>query len=126
MNLIRRLILSFCALATVGCAAVTTADGERLRISSDEFSAYAERVFREQNRIASQLAFALADADRGGSRYVALAAAEDDLLDACEGLNEIAARRRDGQRPGALRGLRAAREAPACERAAVAAMAALR
>jgi hypothetical protein len=126
MNAIRWLILALSVAAAAGCATVTTGHGERLRISSDEFAAYAERVFREQNRVASDLAFALADAeDEDGPKYRALAAAEDALLDACAGLNEVAARRRDGERPGALRGLRAAREAPGCERATTAAEAAL-
>lgn len=125
MNAIRVVVLSLLVLSAGGCA-VTTAGGTRLRVGSDAFSAYAERVFREQNRVASRLAFALADAERAdGPRYRALEDAEDDLLDACMDLNDVAARRRDRQRPGALRGLRAAREAPACERATAAAAALL-
>jgi hypothetical protein len=126
MKAIRWLLAASMVLLASACATVTTAGGEQLRISSDRFAMYAERVFREQNRVASMLAFALADAkdpDGPGSR--ALADAEDDLLDACAGLNEVAARRRDGERPGVRRGLRAAREAPGCERATAAAEAAL-
>lgn len=109
-----------------GCASVTTAGGKTLRVRSDAFAAYAEGVFREQNRIASRLAFALADLDEtSGPRYDSLTSAEDALLDACAGLNDVAARVRDGRNAGALRGLRAAREAPACERAATAAKAVL-
>lgn len=126
MNAFRQLVVFACAFAVVGCATVTTAGGKRLRIGTDAFAAYAERVFREQNRVASRLAFAMADiADDDSARYRSLAAAEDRLLDACAGLNEIAARRRDGERPGALRGLHAAEKAPACDRAAQAAAAAL-
>lgn len=126
MKAIRWLIATSTMLLATGCATVTTAGGEDLRISSDRFAMYAERVFREQNRVASMLAFALADAeDTDGPAPRALADAEDDLLDACAGLNEVAARRRDGERPGVLRGWRAAREAPGCERATAAAEAAL-
>lgn len=113
-------------LFAAGCATITTAGGEDLRISSDAFAMYAERVFRDQNRVASMLAFALADAeDPDGPRARALSAAEDALLDACAGLNEVAARRRDGERPGVVRGWRAARAAPDCEHATAAAEAAL-
>lgn len=101
-----------------GCAAVTTAEGERLALGSDEFAAYVERVFREQNRVATALAFALEDAQPASARFEALSAAEDTLLAACADLNALAAARRDGERLGPLKGLRAARGAPECERAA--------
>ncbi len=126
MTALRLFVLFGCALAAAGCATVTTAGGKRLRVGTDAFAAYAEQVFREQNRVASRLAFAMADIeDDQSARYRNLAAAEDRLLDACAGLNEIAARRRDGERTGALRGLHAAEKAPACDRAAQAAAAAL-
>jgi hypothetical protein len=105
------------------CAAVVTADGQRLEPASAEFRAYVERVFREQNEVASELAFAIEDA--APDPPAALTSAEDALIGACAGLNEIAARRRDEQRAGARRGLAAARAAPQCERAARAARAAL-
>ena len=113
----------FCLLA--GCAAVTTADGERLRVTSDKFRDYAESVFRRQNRIATELAFALEDADPDGAAFDELAAAEDELLAGCAGLNEVAAAARDGERLGNGRRLAAARQAPDCERAADAAAAVL-
>lgn len=106
-----------------GCA-VTSADGERLRPGSSEFRSYVERVFREQNRVASDLAFAL-EAAPAGSAAADLGAAEDALLEACEGLNELAALRRDDQRLGPKRGLQAARTAADCENAARAGRAAL-
>jgi hypothetical protein len=106
---------------------VTTAEGERLRVASPEYRDYVEAVFRAQNRVASELAFALEDApippvepsDR------ALAAAESRVLAACERLNEVAARRRDEERAGLRRGIAAAREAPRCEAATRAAEAVL-
>lgn len=110
------------AAGLAGCAAVVTAGGERLSPTSPEFRAYVERVFREQNDIASELAFAIED---GGPAAASLGEAEQALLRACEGLNEIAARRRDEQRTGARRGLSAARAAPECERATAAAREAL-
>ncbi|HEX6996639.1 MAG TPA: hypothetical protein VF322_00760 [Gammaproteobacteria bacterium] len=107
------------ALAAAGCATVTTASGERLEVASDEFRDYAERVFREQNRVATDLAFAIEDAQtRGSDAPEALLRAEERLLEACAGLNELAARRRDQRRVGARRGLAAARQAPECEAAA--------
>jgi hypothetical protein len=96
-----------------GCAAVPTADGQRLRLGSAEFRDYVERVFREQNRVADAAAFAL---DAPGAQDGELAAAEQELLAACAGVNELATARRD-QRPLGLRtSARAARTVPDCER----------
>jgi len=114
------------AAAVAGCAAVTTADGNRVAFGSDEFRAYVERVFRDQNKVASDLAFALEDSDAvNGAESSDLASAEDALLGACAGLNELATSRRDEQRLGLHRSAQAAREAPDCERATRAAQAAL-
>ena len=108
------------AAGLAGCAAVTTADGQRLGLASDDFRAYVEKVFREQNRVASDLGFALEDGDVAG-----LAAAEDALLAACAGVNELATLRRDDRRTGLKRGAEAARTVPQCEQATLAARAAL-
>jgi hypothetical protein len=111
------------ALAGVaGCAAVTTADGQRLGLASEDFRAYVERVFRDQNRVASDLGFALEDRDGADP---ALATAEQELLDACAGVNELATLRRDDRRPGLKRGSAAAHTVPGCEQATRAARAAL-
>lgn len=96
-----------------GCAAVPTADGERLKLTSPEFRGYVERVFREQNRVADALAFALEDE---GSE-AELAAAEQRLLVACAGVNELATARRDDSALGLRSSVRAARTVPECERA---------
>lgn len=103
--------------ALSGCATVETADGDRLRMTSAEYRAYVETVFRAQNRVASDLAFALEDAAPGESSELALAAAEARLLEECASLNEIATRRRDDERTGLRRGVAAARAAPRCEAA---------
>ena len=97
-----------------GCAAVPTADGQRLSLRSDEFREYVERVFREQNRVADAVAFAL---DAPGEQDAQLAAAEQELLAACAGVNELATARRDERRLDMRDSLRAARSVPDCERA---------
>ena len=99
-------------VALAGCAAISTADGDRLALQSEEFRAYVERVFREQNRVADELAFALeaSDAARGE-----LAVAEQRLLEACAAVNELATARRDELRFGLRRSLSAARTVPYCE-----------
>src|SRR4051812_5468360 len=108
-----RALLILPALAGVGgCATVTTVDGQRIGLTSAEFRAYVERVFRDQNRVASDLGFALED-----RTDPALAVAEDDLLAACAGVNELATLRRDDQRPGLKRGSAAAHTVPRCEQA---------
>ena len=115
--LARRVRLFAATLALHGCAAVSTVDGERLELTSPEFRAYVERVFREQNRVADELAFALdAVPPRAG-----LAAAEQTLIEACALVNELATARRDQRRLGLRRSAAAARSVPACERATQAA-----
>ena len=96
-----------------GCATVSTTDGERLAVTSQEFRVYVERVFREQNRVADELAFALEAPD--GSPE-GLAVAEQRLLDACAGVNELATARRDERRLGVRRNLSAARSVSECDR----------
>jgi hypothetical protein len=108
------------------CAAVTTADGRQVAFGSSEFRSYVETVFREQNKAASDLAFAIEDAAAsGGAEPPELIAVEDALLRACAGLNELATARRDEQRLGAGRSAAVARKAPECERATLAARSAL-
>ena len=115
------------AAAFLAACAVTTADGTRLGLTSSEFRAYIERVFRDQNKVASDLAFALDDATAsGGSAPPELMAAEDALLDACAGVNELATSRRDQEDLGTRKSASAARSAPECERATRAAQAALK
>ncbi len=101
-----------------GCATVSTADGERLRLASAGFRDYVERVFREQNRVAAELAFAL---EAPGPQRDELSGAEQRLLDACAGVNELATARRDERRLGVRRSVASARSVPGCERAARAA-----
>jgi hypothetical protein len=102
-----------CALVLLsGCAAVATADGDRLSLRSEEFRAYVEGVFREQNRVADELAFAL---EAQGAEPSKLAAAEQRLLEACAAVNELATARRDELRLGLRRSLSAARTVPQCE-----------
>ena len=91
-----------------------TADGQRLSLGSTEFREYVERVFREQNRVADALAFAL---EAPGAQDSELATAEQELLAACAGVNELATARRDQETLGMRDSVRAARSVPECERA---------
>ncbi len=113
------------APALAACTAVTTAGGQRLALTSDAFLSYIETVFREQNELLTEIAFVLDGKDVSDIDRIALEAAEDSLLVACEQLNDVAALRRDGRNPGRMRESRAARGAPSCERAAAEARAVL-
>ena len=125
MRTLRALSLAATATLLAACA-VTTADGTRLGLASGEFRAYVERVFRDQNKVASDLAFALDDATAaGGSAPPELTAAEDTLEKACAGVNELATSRRDQEDLGVRKSASAARSAPDCERATRAARTAL-
>ena len=103
----------FVATAILAGCAVLTADGQRLTLTSSEFRAYVERVFREQNRMADQFAFALEgvpDVPAG------VTAAEQSLLDACAAVNELATARRDERSLSLRQRSTAARSVPMCER----------
>lgn len=105
-------------LCLSGCAgSLITGDGEQLRIGSAAFAEYAEQVFRDQNEVLDRLAFAL----DGHPENAALIAAEDQVLAACQGLNEIAVRQQRGEGIRPLRDARTARAVPVCEEAAAAA-----
>jgi hypothetical protein len=108
------LVAPFAVVLLSGCASVSTADGERLSLASAEFRAYVERVFREQNRVADELAFAL---EAPSPEAAELAAAEERLLDACAGVNELATARRDELTLRVRQSLAAARTVPQCEEA---------
>ncbi len=88
-------------------------DGRTLALNSSEVREYVERVFREQNQAATALAFAQDDAS--GTRYETLLELEDVLLEACAGLNELAAARRDDRALGLRQQARMAATAPSCE-----------
>ena len=106
-----------------GCAGhVMVADGRRIAIRSDEFRSYVDRVFRFQNRLGDELAFAMEDAEDDAQ----LASVERGLLEACGGLNELAAAQRDGRKLNASTRLSLARSVPDCEQAAIATERALR
>ena len=105
-----------------GCiATVETLDGSQHRISSDAFRAYAEAVFREQNRVASALVFRMEDEQLDPAAHERLADVEARLLDACRALNEVAVRRRDDEGRRLFADARAAKTVPDCERAVVSA-----
>jgi hypothetical protein len=110
------LIVSILVLETA-CVSVTTLDGERLTAPSSEFRAYVEAVFREQNRVATDLAFAL-ESTTDAATQGEIEMAERDLIAACAALNEVATERRLGSELSRQRQIDAARSAPQCERAA--------
>ncbi len=111
-----RPVMVVLTLTLTACAGhVMVADGRRIPVRSPEFRDYVDAVFRQQNRIGDELAFALDDA---ATEQPQLVAAEQLLLQACAGLNELAVAQRDGKKLSASRRLELARSVPACERAA--------
>jgi len=110
-----RAVLSAALVFTTACVSVTTLDGKRLTAPSSEFRAYVEAVFREQNRVATDLAFALESAAE--ATYDEIETAERELIATCASLNEIATERRAGRELGRLRQAEAAESAPQCEQA---------
>ena len=112
MPLLRAATLLVAIAILSGCA-VLTADGERLTLTSPEFRAYVERVFREQNRVADQFAFALEGVRDAPANVTA---AEQSLQEACAALNELATARRDELPLSVSQRSTSARSVPTCER----------
>ena len=83
----------------------------------------ASLFIRQQNQVGTALLFALEDASAPTTER--LTVLDEEMLSACAGLNELATARRDGRRLGLMQEARIAREAPACEMAAVRAQAVL-
>lgn len=101
-------------LGLTGCA-VTSVDGRRMPLRSDRFANYVEDVFRRQNEVAAELAFAIDESAEDDARFATLEDAELTLMSACRGLNQLARTQRAGESPGGLGALKRARGAPACE-----------
>jgi hypothetical protein len=116
----RALLIASILVLETACVSVTTLDGERLTAPSNEFRAYVEAVFREQNRVATDLAFAL-ESSANPAEQDEIEAAEGELIVACASLNEIATERRSGSELSRQRQIDAAKSAPQCERATQAA-----
>jgi hypothetical protein len=123
-NLARLAAVLGLSLALAACA-VTSIDGRRMRVGSDDFRDYVESVFLRQNALAEDLGQALEAADPDSDRYQRLDDAELGLLRACGSLNELAQRARVGDSVGGLGALKRARRAPECERAVNRGLAAL-
>jgi hypothetical protein len=125
-----RILLAAAALlamltAPAGCLTrVRTASGAAVSLDSPAFREYAAAVFRTQNGIATRIAFLMEDAT-DPAEHARLLALEESLLEACMGLNALAAAERDGRPLGKLEAWQAARAVPACEAQARAAEAAL-
>jgi len=116
-------------IVVAGCAAgcaVTSVDGDRMRLTSDRFADYVEATFRRQNEVSTDLAVEIDEAAADSARYTILETAERRLLADCRGLNELARAQRDGEPAGGLGAVKRARGAPDCERATAAAEAALK
>ena len=112
----RALLIPLILVLETACVSVTTLEGKRLTAPSSEFRAYVEAVFREQNRVATDLAFALESAPDAATQGE-IEVAEGELIAACASLNEIATERRLGSELSRQRQIDAARSAPQCERA---------
>ena len=104
MSQVDRVALSLVALLTSivlsSCISITTVDprGREVRRTRTEFRAYAEEVFRRQNRAGGELMFVPDDLpDTDPVLDAALASAESAMLADCEFLNRLAVARRDGQ-----------------------------
>jgi hypothetical protein len=124
MTYCRALLTASLLVLGTACVSVTTLDGERLTAPSAEFRAYIEAVFREQNRVATDLAFAL-ESDAAAESLGEIETAESELIAACTSLNEIATERRAGRELSRQRQIEAAKSAPQCEQATRAAAVAL-
>lgn len=106
-------------LAGCGSVDVRYPDGQHKRMRKAEFKAYAERVFRYQNRIVDRLIEADSGADDGQSD-TRLLAAEDAMEEACRALIALVSAKSERRAMALADKLHMPSAVPACERAVVA------
>ncbi len=108
-------------LVLAGCAGrIEHPDGHTMALNSDQFRSYVEATFRHQNRVADSLAFALLDRESAAPNNPihSLETAEEHLIAACAGVNELATAERDGTRLSLLAKRGLARQVADCQKAA--------
>ena len=98
-----------------GCASVDVqySDGHRTRMSKAQFKAYAERVFRYQNRTVDRL---ISNNERG-EPDARLLSAEEVMEDACRPLVALVSAKAERRALALSDKLEMPRAAPECERA---------
>lgn len=121
----RRIVSGIVIVTCLTGCAITSVDGDRMRLKSDRFADYVETVFRRQNEISIEMASEIDDEGLTSARYSMLDTLDRQLLVACRGMNELARAKRNAEPVRGLGGLKRARGAPDCERATNEAAAAL-
>jgi RNA 3'-terminal phosphate cyclase len=113
----KMMVLAVLTLLLQGCSTVTirTGDGGEKTMTIEEFRKYSEEVFRRQNRASDQVIMLSEEVDP--ATYQKLAETEEQMLEACGPLNEIAARQRDQESVGLSLKLEIAPTIDACDRA---------
>jgi len=111
------------AVVCVGCTGIRVDRPEvegRETLSRDAFRAYAEEVFRRQNRAQSRVMMALPDLeDTSAQEAEALRRAEAEMSKACRPLNRAVAAYRSGDDVGLLAKLGMPEVVTTCERRAI-------
>jgi hypothetical protein len=121
---IRRRIMQGAGLATAvllgACTQVEVRypDGRTQTMSRAEFKAYAETVFRRQNRVVDRLIRAdVGLGDEGLAADARLLRAEEAMTDACRPLIDLVSAKAEGRKMDLLDKLEMPSAAPACDRA---------
>lgn len=78
-------------LVLCACVGVTTrnVDGERVRMSRDEFADYAEQTFRYHNRVVNDLITQTSFSEESAAADPALIRAEERMAASCQPLNNM-------------------------------------
>jgi hypothetical protein len=103
-----------------GCTTVTThkPSGEEIVMSQEEFAQYAEHVFRHHNQVMTELiesSLERGEQDPGEAKK--LSAAESNMVNVCEPLNEMVSETLSGENVGLKVKIKLADAVPACEEA---------
>lgn len=103
-----------------GCSGIHThrPNGEEIVMSQDEFTKYAEDVFRHHNQVMAELIDA--DSDRSeldSDESKKLKTAEKQMVSSCQPLNDIVAEEMSGEQVGIDLKLDVIDAVPACEAA---------
>tara|TARA_B100001123_G_scaffold434695_1_gene561707 strand:- start:33 stop:491 length:459 start_codon:yes stop_codon:yes gene_type:complete len=111
-NLVLTVFFMLCACSEVS---VTNAEGERVRMSREDFAEYAEATFRHHNRVVSELITVFSMSDEDIPFTPALIRSEEDMAARCKPLNEMVLAMIEGREQSFWARLKLLNQVPLCE-----------
>lgn len=109
--------LAVATVASCGGVNTRTVDGQPVRMSREEFAAYAEKTFRYHNRVLNDLITATSFGDESLMEDLALLRAEETMAAVCQPLNDMVTATIEERELSLWAKLRLLEQVPRCEAA---------